>query len=210
MSRLVSRPLSLKKHFTTAVRPDVSPGRESNKQLQPDGNAADVQRTPHRSSYVSVQSDAQTFFVGQARTARRHSLTPRIINIVSSSNAGNDTINSTAYHRPEHDQNRRLSIRARSASPAKPVVYSGSPANLNAGFGIDTCDREPGQASSGMQGPATGECSWSDNGTMSRQEKRKGWNHLLSADQLPAAGKDDVRDEKNSSFEAGSGLHQFQ
>lgn len=83
------------------------------------------------------------------RTARRHSFTPRIINIVAGQSTSQERTSNNNDRNQSSEPGRRTSTRARSASPAKVLsAYSGSPAKLNAHFGIETWGMEQGRTSS--------------------------------------------------------------
>lgn len=95
----------------------------------------------------------ETFSIEKARTAniasvRRHSLMPRIVNIVAATQRNTDEENDGTQSQYPHDNSfecadrHRSSAstrRARSASPVRATArYSGSPTKLNEHFGIDT------------------------------------------------------------------------
>lgn len=76
-------------------------------------------------------------------TARRHSLTPRIINIVASRNSSKDRASMGSDESSERGRGAQIATRARSASPTKvQLAYTGSPAKLNAHFGIETWEMQ--------------------------------------------------------------------
>lgn len=114
---------------------------------------------------------AHVLYIGKARPAklsslRRHSLTPRIINIVANTHsrsrrgadgAGSDRSDDEVDTdtAPTSVNATKSTLRARSASPMKSTnAYSGSPVKLTNHFGIVTWGREsePGRTSSEIQG----------------------------------------------------------
>lgn len=108
-----------------------------------------------RASSVSALTDGAegeipVITVAKAITARRHSLGPRMIDIIAgtSHSDGGQRV-SRAISRSDNDLVRKSLNRTRSASPAVTVNrYTGSPAKLNGHFGIETWGMEPGRTSS--------------------------------------------------------------
>lgn len=136
----------------------ASPVKTRNSQLEAPAVVAQIKRisrenikTLHkRSSSISASSEAQTFFIGRAKAARRHSLTPRIINIVANSTS-NESIIDTATVEGSTKRGSHRSSRARSVSPPK-HDYEGSPAKLKSHFGVEIWGRNSGRTSSERQG----------------------------------------------------------
>lgn len=93
-----------------------------------DDSSTDLDGNHHRHSSTSISSDATTRFDPQvtplqtATIARRHSLTPRIINIVAASGSSDRVTGGGNKHNNESpgcDDNNRNSFRSRSMSPSK-------------------------------------------------------------------------------------------
>lgn len=121
---------------------------------------------------IDKENEPRTLFIGTAKptklpNVRRHSLTPRIVNIVAGSGS-RDRMQSdgAGSDRSDNDDTescpkpgKRRTTRARSSSPMKgSTLYGGSPAKLNSHFGIQTLNlgREPGRTSSELQGHSRG------------------------------------------------------
>ena len=104
-------------------------------------------------------------------TTRRHSFTPRIINIIAGQHSKD------AAHSDSTDSgpfvHRVLSTRARSVSPQK-ASYSGSPAKLNAHFGIETWGMPAGRTASEMAGYKRAGSKESVSGRKADREQRGG------------------------------------
>jgi len=111
-----------------------------------------LKRDSSLSAHTSAKDPEEPLEICNARvvrTARRHSFTPRIINIVAGQSTSQERISNSNDRNQSSELGRRTSTRARSASPAKVLsAYSGSPAKLNAHFGIETWGMEQGRTSS--------------------------------------------------------------
>ncbi|KAK5951146.1 hypothetical protein OHC33_007899 [Knufia fluminis] len=153
---------------TTRTRPvsPIKPQKPNTIVLQ-NHNAAINHNKSNRTSTLSAQTDGTARDTIEAETeqpkickarlvltARRHSFTPRIINIVAGQNGSRSRSRSRSrdgLNSNEANTNgqRRISDRARSASPAgHGYGYAGSPAKLNAHFGIETWGMGAGRTSS--------------------------------------------------------------
>lgn len=123
--------------------------------------ATDEEDTLKRASSFTTQTEdtdkenePRTLFIGTAQptrlaSARRHSLTPRIVNIVAGSGNKDRLRSDGADDSGDEGLSKRSTFRARSSSPMKSSkLYSGSPAKLNTHFGIQTWGREAGRTSS--------------------------------------------------------------
>lgn len=151
--------LALSRYSSTIDRPLPTPPQQH---LTPIPRAINEEDALKRASSFTTQTEdtdkenePRTLFIGTAQptkfaSARRHSLTPRIVNIIAGSGS-RDRVQADGADESSGDEgpSKRSTIRARSSSPMKSSkLYSGSPAKLNHHFGIKTCSQEVGRTSS--------------------------------------------------------------